>query len=197
MFRPSEHSPRDPRRSRDRSARGNAQRRNSVAAGRPRAHAPDVEESPSVQGAWLLPPMALLAVACALRLAVRGADSNFATCFAVLLAVGVSWVGLRLWMPAPQPPACPNCKRKALVRLDRQQAVGARCQHCGWRDEAADARRLAAPVALEPKDHGARRATRVTLLPRDNRRGLEGDSRGRPFGERPPPGPSGRGRRRR
>jgi hypothetical protein len=195
MFRPSEHSPRDPRRSHDASRNGSMRR------GSPIAHAGNngiarERESSGIQGSWLVAPMALLALACGLRLAVRGPDSSFATCFAVLLGLGVCWVALRLCLSAPEPPACPHCKRKTLVRLDRVLATGARCLHCGWRDDAADARQLGTLLVLEPHFRGAAHATRITLVPRDMRRGSRGDSRDRPFGDRPPRGPSGRGRRR-
>ena len=83
------------------------------------------------------------------------------------------------------------------MRLDPLQSAGARCLHCGWRDEAADARQLSALVAAAPHFRGALHAARVPLSLREMRpdlRGLRGDSRERPFGDRPP-GPSGRGRR--
>ncbi|HTF88131.1 MAG TPA: hypothetical protein VK843_06950 [Planctomycetota bacterium] len=193
MFRPSEHSPREPRRSRD-TGRRNEHRGQPAASAR---HAPRLVEkdSASIQGAWLVAPMSLLALACGLRLAVRGADSSFATCFAVLLGLGVSWIALRFCLPAPQPPACPHCKRMTLVRLDRMQPIGARCLHCGWRDEAVDARQLGTLLVLEPHYRGAVHSARISLGPRAVRRGFEGDSRPRPFGDRPPRGPSGRGRR--
>jgi len=194
MFRPSEQPPRDPRRSRHARQKSSVQRRVFASEAPSSATSSSSERSP-IQGAWLVAPMALLALACGLRLAVRGADSSFATCFAVLLGLGVCWVALRLCMPSPQPPACPNCKRKTLVRLDRLQAIGARCLHCGWRDEAADARQLGSLLVLEPHFRTAVHAARISLGPRDSRRGFEGDSRARPFDERPPQGPSGRGRR--
>ena len=139
--------------------------------------------------------MSLLALACGLRLAVRGADSSFATCFAVLLTLGVFWVAIGLCLPTPQAPVCPHCKRKTLVRLDRLQALGARCLHCGWRDEAADARQLSSLLVLEAHFRGAVHSGRITLGPRDSRRGFEGEPRARPFDDRPPRGPSGRRRR--
>ncbi len=194
MFRPFEHSPREPHRSRNASRQSSLQRVHSAVPVRPR-HFAGEKESASIHGGWLVAPMLLLALACVLRLAVRGADSSFETCFAVLLSLGVCWVALRLCLPAPQPPACPHCKRKTLVRLDRSQALGARCLHCGWRDEAADARQLGTLFVLEPHFRGAVHAARASLGPREMRRDSQRDSREGPFGDRPPRGPSGRGRR--
>ncbi len=194
MFRPSEHSPRDPRHS------PSGTRRNSHLRGQPAAPAAQHalagdKEGTSLQSAWLVAPMLLLALACALRFTVRGADSSFATCFAVLLGLGVSWVGLRLLLPVLQSPVCPHCRRKTLVRLDRLRSLGARCMHCGWLDESADARALGTLIPLEPHFRKAVHAARISLGPRDMRRDSHGGSRSRPFGDRPPQGPSGRGRR--
>ena len=63
------------------------------------------------------------------------------------------------------------------------------------RDESIDARRLGTLVVLEPNFRAAAHAARITIGPRDARRRSSGDSRGRPFGDRPPQGPTGRGRR--
>src|SRR5688500_11683664 len=148
MFRPFEHSPRGRRRSIGEGARGTPSEGRLLRSARPGARLPRLE-SPQVQGAWLVAPMLLLALACGLRLASRGVDSSFSMCFALLLGLGVSWVAIRLCLPPPAPPECPHCKRKTLVRLDPMQSAGARCLHCGWRDETADARQLGALVAAQ------------------------------------------------
>jgi hypothetical protein len=74
------------------------------------------------------------------------------------------------------------------------QALGARCLHCGWRDEGADARQLGTLLVLEPHFRGAVHAARTAHGPRDLRPGTERDSRD-PFDDRPPPGRSDRRRR--
>src|SRR5687768_6942145 len=167
MFRPSEHSPRDPRRARDGRGRMNAGHgRPGPFSQRPAVAPADV--SP-VRGAWLVAPMLLLALASILRLAVRGPDPSFAICFASLLGLGVVWVAIGLWLPAPHPPPCPHCKRAALVRLEPSRECGARCLHCGWRDEAMDASRLGRPAVLEPLLRGSVRPGGTALHPRETR----------------------------
>lgn len=94
MYRPIEPSPRDPRRARD--ARPSA----AAARGLPTVAAPRTVELASLRasprGAWLFAPMLLLALACGLRFAVRGADPSFELCFAMFLGLGVCWSALRL-----------------------------------------------------------------------------------------------------
>ncbi len=198
MFQNPEHSPRDPRRARDggaRNPRGDGRVPQSIRAS-PRSEA---NEGPPILGEWLVAPMLLLALAAGLRLALGGADSSFAISFALLLGMGIFWVATRLYLsPTTQPPACPHCKRKTLVRIDALQSMGARCMHCGWRDEGANAERLGALVPLEAHFRSGVHALRLPLTPhamRPERRGLRGEPRDRPFGDRPPQGPSGRGRR--
>jgi hypothetical protein len=135
--------------------------------------------------------MLLLALACALRLAVRGPDSSFNLCYALLLGRGVSWTTIRLWTSAPQPPACPHCKRAALVRLKALETAGARCLHCGWRDEVIDATQLGVLVVVRPHVRGALHGSRPMLGPRHQ---PHSETAQRP-GSRPPRGPFGRGRR--
>jgi hypothetical protein len=191
MFQPFEQPHRDDRRTPRGGARGTPQ-------GRSRPFLPAAREGlaefegPQVQGEWLVAPMLLLALASALRLASRGPDSSFAMCFALLLGVGVAWVAIRLCLPPPAPPQCPHCRRRALVRLDPLQAAGARCLHCGWRDEAADARLLGAPLAAPLHLRGAVHVARPALAPRH---GASNSAASRRSGGRPPRGPSGRGRR--
>jgi len=194
MYRPSEHSPSDPRRAR------NGRSRFGAGHGSPTAPAPQLQgllqlhDAAPLHGAWLVAPMMLLALACGLRLAVRGPDSSFDLCFALLLGLGVAWTAIRLWAPAPQAPACPNCKRRALVRMQALQTSGARCLHCGWRDEAIDATLLGVLVVVRPQVRGALHGTRPAPGPRDPRPAMTDETPRRP-GSRPGRGPSGRGRR--
>ena len=133
--------------------------------------------------------MLLLALACGLRLAVRGPDPSFDLCFALLLGMGFAWTTIRLLATPTQPPACPHCKRRALVRMQPQQTIGARCLHCGWRDEAMDSAQLGVLIVLRPHVRGTLHGARPTLGPRELRAKTH-DRRDR----RPPRGSSGRGR---
>jgi hypothetical protein len=139
--------------------------------------------------------MLLLALASILRLAVRGPDPSFAMCFALLLGMGVVWVAIGLWLPSPQPPPCPHCKRDALVRLEPSRACGARCLHCGWRDESMDASRLDRPAELEPSLRGSLHSGGAAPHAREARHELRRDARQLPPDRRPPRGPSDRRRR--
>ncbi len=191
MMPPSEHSPRDPRRAREESPRSARSGGRGTLVARPRA-ALSSGDGPLVQGEWLVPPMLLLGLAAGLRLALGGPDSSFAICFALLLGVGVIWIAARLFCASPQAPACPHCKRSTLVRLASDQSTGARCLHCGWRDESADARRLHSPIAPRLQVRGATLALR--MVPRARSFGPVrhtppsrlGEGR---FGDRPPQGP--------
>ncbi len=198
MFLPPEHSPRDPRRARGGGAR-NPRGEARIPLPIRKSLRSEANEAPPILGEWLVAPMLLLALAACLRLALGGADSSFAISFALLLGLGVFWIATRLYMSPPSPtPACPHCKRKALVRIDALQSTGARCMHCNWRDERADAERLGALVPLEAHFRAGVHALRSPLAPRAVRRDrhrLRGDTDDRPFGDRPPQGPSGRGRR--
>lgn len=136
--------------------------------------------------------MMLLALSCALRLASRGKDSDFTVCFALLLGLGVVWIGLRLCLPPPAPPQCPHCRRSALVRLQAQQNRGARCLHCGWRDETADGRLLQSAGGPTADLRGGVQSPRPALAPRHGARQATGPVRS---ASRPPRGGFGRGRR--
>lgn len=193
MYRPSEHQPSDPRRARDGRSRFDAGHARPSAPSPQRQATLHVPDAAAIHGAWLVAPMLLLALACGLRLAVRGADSSFDLCFALLLGLGVIWTAIRLWAPAPQAPACPNCRRRSLVRLQALQDSGARCLHCGWRDEATDATLLGVLVVVRPHVRGAVHGTRPAPAPRDAPHGVTGNAPRRP-GSRPGRGPFGRGR---
>lgn len=193
MFPHPEHSPRDPRRARNGGPRGPRGMGRGPAPARARLSI-QVAEASAIHGAWLVAPMLLLALAAVLRLAMGGADSGFAICFALLLGLGVFWIGMRLCLPEPAAPACPHCKRKTLVRIDPQQSAGARCVHCSWRDERADARHLGVIVALAPQFRAGLQAARLPRALRPDGGAARTDLRDRPFGDRPPRGPSGRGR---
>ena len=198
MFPHPEQSPRDPRRAGDGGAR-NSRGEERVPQPIRASLRSEADQGPPILGEWLVAPMLLLALAAGLRLALGGADSGFAISFALLLGLGVFWVATRLYMSPQTPvPACPHCKRKTLVRIDALQSLGARCMHCGWRDEDLNAERLGALVPLEAHFRTAVHAQRLPHAPREMRparRGLRGEPRNRPFGDRPPQGPSGRGRR--
>ncbi len=198
MLPDPEHSPRDQRRAREggaRNPRGVGRLPQPIRVGL----RSEADEGPPILGEWLVAPMLLLALAAGLRLALGGADSGFAISFALLLGVGICWVATRLYMSPPtHPTACPHCKRKTLVRIDPLKSTGARCMHCGWRDESANAERLGALIPLEAHFRSGVHALRLPLTPhamRPERRFLRGEPRDRPFGDRPPQGPSGRGRR--
>ena len=101
MSLPSEHSPRDPRHAREDNRRNSRSEERASLTMRARVPTP-VDDGPPVLGAWLIAPMLLLALAAGLRLAMRGADSSFAICFALLLGCSepTLYVG-----KAPQPDA--------------------------------------------------------------------------------------------
>lgn len=168
MYRPIEPSPRDSRRARD--ARPSA----AAARGLPTMAAPRTVELSSMRssprGAWLFAPMVLLALACGLRFAVRGADPSFELCFAVFLGLGVTWSALRL--SSPSTPFAVDVR----ARVSSERADTADGQPVARRRGAASTP-LGGPTAQVPRAH-----------PRSDPRRL-------PFGDLPPPGQFPRGRR--
>jgi hypothetical protein len=126
---PHRHRERDPR---SRSARGGADDALLEELERKRAAA-GTSAFDSLAG-WLVAPLLLASVAAGLLLVTRGADRLFAWAFGCVLALGLAWIVVSALFPGRAERECPNCGRKALVRLDPKSTRGLRCSACSWRD---------------------------------------------------------------
>ncbi|HVH05581.1 MAG TPA: hypothetical protein VNE71_06245 [Myxococcota bacterium] len=92
---------------------------------------------------WLVPPLMLAAIACALLLVVRGPDLLFGLALAVLIGIGFVWMLVSVLWPGRADRGCPSCGADALVRIDPRATSGVRCAACGFRDEHQSAWLLA------------------------------------------------------
>lgn len=92
---------------------------------------------------WLVPPVALAAVALGVWLGLRRPPLLFALLAGAFLLVPVLWVLVSALWPGKADRRCPACGKDALRRLDPQATTGLLCTACGLRDESASAWLLA------------------------------------------------------
>lgn len=93
----------------------------------------------SSSAGWLIGPLILCSVAAAMLFVFRGPDEVFGIAFALVLAVGLSWILVSALSPARAERRCPRCRRLTVVRADAEKLTGLRCKACSWRDDSASA----------------------------------------------------------
>jgi len=86
---------------------------------------------------WLIGPLLLCCVACAMLFIFRGPDQVFGIAFGVVLGLGLLWILVSALLPAQPDRNCPQCGRKTVERIDARTLHGLRCRACSWRDESA------------------------------------------------------------
>lgn len=86
---------------------------------------------------WLVAPLMLSAAAAGALFVLRGPDGLFGACFAVVLALGFTWILVSTLFPGRPQRTCPACGQRGLERIDRTSTCGVRCRLCEWRDESA------------------------------------------------------------
>jgi hypothetical protein len=108
-----------------------------------RPEGPRVSARAAARVGWLVPPLMLLAVFGALRLALGGPDLMLGLALGLLLGLGFLWVLISSLLPAKADRCCPGCGADSLERIDADSTRGHHCRACGHRDEHASAWLLA------------------------------------------------------
>jgi ribosomal protein L37AE/L43A len=133
---------REPRRDRGREPKRDFARRTALpdASGELTKPSPAPAARTGVDRAgWMIGPLLLCCVACAMLFIVRGPDQIFGVAFGIVLCVGLVWILVSALLPARADRNCPQCGRKTVQRIDARTLHGLRCRACSWRDESASA----------------------------------------------------------
>ncbi len=93
-------------------------------------------EAPGFVG-WLVPPVALLAIAAGILLVRTQPTHLFPWIFGAMVLGAVGWVIVSALSPAKPDRRCPQCGAESLERLRADATRGIRCATCLWVDETA------------------------------------------------------------